>query len=358
MPNSKISSNNAFDLYQEIVAARSIDALKAISMRMPATTNDAIRSGIGTKEVVQRISRFNNAITLRLIALLESTEGIHLPEGAAYLALGSEGRGEQTLRTDQDSAIVFTDDFAPDKLCGVELFAARLVDALEEIGVPRCPGNIMASNPEWRHSLTEWKQLINQWITVPTPEHMLNFGIFQDVRPLHGDLSLGTELRNHIRTSVHKTVYFFPNMACHAVRFPSPLTLFGRIRTERSGENKGKIDIKKAGIFAITVGASLLALEAGIIGGTTWEKLELLGKHKIIRNARDLKNIEEAFICLVQLRLQWQLRKLLAGENPSNYVDPREMTDSERDQFRHALKGVTVFLQLFRNHYQLGSISI
>jgi CBS domain-containing protein len=357
MPSSEINTNNNFELYQEIVAAQSIDTLRAISVRMLDTADDAIRSGAGTKDVVQLISRFNNAITLRLIILLESTEGIRLPEGATYLALGSEGRGEQTLRTDQDSAIVYTDDFPPENLCNIERFATRLVDALEEIGVPRCPGNIMASNPQWRHSLTEWKQLLTRWITVPTSEHMLNFGIFQDIRPLHGNLSLGAELRDHIRYTVHNTSLFFPNMACHAARFPSPLAMFGRIRVERRGDIKGKIDIKKAGIFAITVGASLLALESGLIGGTTWDKLELLGKRKIF-NAGDLKAIEEAFTYLVKLRLKWQLRELSAGGKPTNYVDPRDMTDIERNEFRHALKGVNIFLYLFRNHYLLGHISM
>ncbi len=357
MPDGDICTPNHSGLYREIVTAPSIDALRTISVRMLDTANTAIRSGLGTKEVVLQISRLNNAITLRLINLLESNEGIHLPDGAVYLALGSEGRGEQTLRTDQDSAIVFRDDFPPEKLCIVERFAIRMVDALEEIGVPRCPGNIMASNPEWRRSVTEWKQLLNQWITVPTPEHMLNFGIFQDLRPIQSNLSLGTELRDYIRNSVHNTAFFFPNMACHAARFPTGLGMFGRIRVERRGDNKGKIDIKKAGIFAITVGVSLLALENGVNSGTTWDKLEILGKRNIFRDG-DLKTIESAFTSLVHLRLQWQLRELLAGGTPTNFVDPQAMTDRERDTFRRALKGVDTFLYLFRNHYRLNSISI
>ncbi|MFZ2950759.1 MAG: DUF294 nucleotidyltransferase-like domain-containing protein [Desulfuromonadaceae bacterium] len=357
MSSSEASNNIHSELHQEIAAAHSIDTLKAISVRILDITNAALRSGAGTKDVVQLISRLNNAITLRLIALLESNEGIRLPEGAAYLMLGSEGRGEQTLRTDQDSAIVYSDDFPPGNLCHVERFATRLVDALEEIGVPRCPGGIMASNPQWRHSLTEWKRLLTLWITAPTPEHMLNFGIFQDIRPLHGNLSLGTELREHIRNTVHDTAVFFPNMACHAARFPSPLTIFGRIRVEHRGDHKGTFDIKKAGIFAITVGTSLLALETGSIGGTTWDKLELLGKRKIF-NPGDLKAIEEAFTYLVKLRLKWQLRELSAGRKPTNHVDPRDMADRERNELLKALKGVTIFLYQFRNHYQLGSISV
>ena len=355
MPNRVISEEN-FYLHQEIEAARSIDELRELGVKMLGIVRFATHEHADIKSIVQLISRFNDAINLRLIALLESTEGIHLPEGAAYLVLGSEGRGEQTLRTDQDSAIVYVDDLPPEKLRDVERFAARLVDALEEIGVPRCPGNMMASNPEWRHSLTEWKQLLEQWITVPTPEHMLNFGMFQDLRPLHGDMALGTQLRDHIRAAVRLSPFFLPNMAGHVVRFPSPFTMLGRIRVEQSGEHKGKVDLKKAGIFAITAGASLLALEAGIIGGNTWEKLELLGKRRVLAGG-DLATIEEAYTFLVQLRLQLQLQSLAAGNTPTNYVDPLALSAREREQFRQALNGVSTFLWIFRDYYLLDYIS-
>ncbi len=346
-------------LAHEIDSASSIDALREIGLGMLDIVRIALDSGLDTKEIVQLISRFNGAITQRMIAILKFKEGISLPEEAAFLALGSEGRGEQTLRTDQDSAIVYADDISPEKLRAVERFAVRFVEVLETIGVPRCPGNIMASNPLWRHSLTEWKQLLKQWISAPTQEHMLNFGIFQDLRPLHGNQQLGAQLRDHISSSVHNTIYFFPNMACHAARFPSPLTLFGRIRVERSGQNKGEVDIKKAGIFAITVGSSLLALEIGHMGGNTWEKLELLGRSRLI-SPRDLETIKKAFSFLVKLRIQQQLRQLLelpSGVIPSNFVNPQAMTAGEREQFRQALKGVNTFLRIFRNHFKLDLIS-
>jgi CBS domain-containing protein len=260
------------------------------------------------------------------------------------------------LRTDQDSAIVYTDDLPREKLPEIERFATRLVEALEEIGVPRCPGNIMASAPHWRHSVTEWKDLLCNWITVPTPENMLNFGMFQDLRPLYGNEALGNQLRNHISSAVRRSGVFFPNMAGHVVRFPSPFTLFGRIRVEQSGVHKGKVDLKKAGLFAFTTGASLLALEVGIVGGTTWEKLELLKKRGIIEGG-DLENILESFTVMTQLRLHWQLRELSADRTPLNYVDPLALTEKERSQFRQALNGVNTFLWIFRKHYQLDYIS-
>ena len=118
-----------------------------------------------------------------------------------------------------------------------------------------------------------------------------------------------------------------------------------------------KIDIKKAGIFAITVGTSLLALDAGIIGGSTWEKLELLGKRGVL-SPGDVKTIEQAFTFLVRVRLQWQLRERAVKVKPSNYINPLAMTDNERDQFRQALKGVKTFLRIMDHRYHLNFISI
>jgi CBS domain-containing protein len=357
MPNRKTSINDPFDLHQEIVAARSIAALREINVRMLDMAGYAIRSHVGAKSVVQLISRFNDAITLRLITLLEISEGIHLPQGATFLVLGSEGRGEQTLRTDQDNAIVYNDELPAGELRNVEHFAVHLVDALEEIGVPRCPGNIMASNPRWCRSVSEWKRHINQWVAVPTPEHILNFGMFQDLRTLHGDETPAMQLRDHICTAVRCHGIFLPNMACHVVRFPAPFTIFGRIRVEQSGKHTGMVDLKKAGIFAITTGASLLALESGIIGGDTWKKLDLLGKLGFFSSG-DLEVIVKAFTFLVQLRLQQQLRELSIGSEPTNYVDPLIMTDTEHEELRLALKGVNTFLWIFRDHYLLDYISM
>jgi len=352
----KIQTNTPLYLHQEIEAAESVDRLRALGFRMLDMVRFASRSGADTKSLVQLISQFNDAITLRLIELLDRDEGLRLPAGAAYLALGSEGRGEQTLRTDQDSAIVYRDDLPSENLGEIERFSVRLVDSLEAIGVPRCPGDTMASNPAWRHSLSDWQRKIEKWVSVPTPQHMVDFGMFQDLRVLHGDETLGTILRDHIRTVVRHNTFFLPNMARHVVRFPPPLGWFGRIKTERSGEHRGKVDIKKAGIFAITVGSSLLALEAGIVGGTTWDKLELLGKHHLIAPG-DLETVEESFTYLVQLRLSRQLRELTAGNKLSNHVDPLLMTEKERSRFCTALKGAGTFLRILRDHYQLDLTS-
>ena len=132
--------------------------------------------------------------------------------------------------------------------------------------------------------------------------------------------------------------------------------MFNRFKVERSGEHRGKIDLKKGGIFVLTAGVSLLALEAGIVDGTTWDKLELLDKRGILTGS-DLATVEESFNHLVRLRLQRQLRALAAGNKPTNHVDPLVMNDKERDQLRSAFKGVTTLLNIIRDHFQINLIT-
>jgi len=260
------------------------------------------------------------------------------------------------LRTDQDSAIVYADDLPPAQLAEIERFSVRLVDALEQIGVPRCPGDTMASNPQWRRSLSGWKELLEQWVTVPKSEHMVNFGMFQDFRTVWGEPRFEAELHAHLLNTLQHFALFFPYMARHIARFPPPVGMFGHIRVERRGEHRGEVDLKKAGIFAVTEGASLLALENGAVGGSTWDKLDLLRQRRILP-AGDVEIVYQAYTNLVQMRLQRQLKALEAGKPPSNYLNPLAIPDVERDQLRLALKGVATFQRILRDRYKIDFIA-
>jgi CBS domain-containing protein len=294
-------------------------------------------------------------MTRRLIHILDISEDIRLPAGAAYLVLGSEGREEQTLRTDQDSAIVYRDDFPPDKLAEVQRFSDRIVSVLECVGVPLCPGNMMASNPDWCHSLKEWKQLTERWMTVPGPDNTVFVGVFQDLRVLHGDIALEEELRTHLCECSHINTIFFPNMARTIAGFEAPLGMFGRLLVEKKGPQIGKLDLKKGGLFALTRGISLLALEAGIVGGTTWDKIDRL-KHMNFVSADDLEKTRESFTFLMKIRLEKQILNITSGEEPSNLVDPLLLTQKERERLRKAFMGAKAMIALLRTRYQLDLV--
>ncbi|WP_305042364.1 putative nucleotidyltransferase substrate binding domain-containing protein [Geoalkalibacter sp.] len=343
-------------LTREIEFAKTIPQLRAINEQITETISRASRAIADTPSLVKLISHFNDAFTLRIIALLESEEGIVLPPGAAYLALGSEGRGEQTLRTDQDSAVVYADDLDATALGSLERFTHRLVDALEEVGVPRCPGNTLASNPEWRRSLSAWKERLSLWLSVPKPEHLVNFSMFQDFRTLCGTDSLERELHEHVQSCIKRNALYLPYMARHVEGFRARVGMFGRILVERRGEGRGKVDIKKNGIFALTQGISLLALEQGVHSGTTWDKIEQLHRQGIL-SPDDVETLEESFSYLMRLRISMQLHALAAGTKPTNYIDPLLLTNKERERLRAALKGVNSLMKILRIRYKLDSIA-
>lgn len=342
-------------LSQEIETCENFEQLRAIGRRMTEMLEYAINTGADTHSLISLIAHFNDTLTMRVIALMDQLEGIRLPEGCAFLMLGSEGRGEQTLRTDQDSALVYADDMPLEQIPAMERFASRLVDALEYLGVPRCPGNTMAINPQWCHSLSDWKTILTQWINTPSPDNMVNFGMFQDMRAIYGDLSLQQALREHIIGITHQTALFFPYMARNIVRFKPPLGLFGQIKTDSDGEHKGTFDLKKGGVFTLTLGVSLVALERGIMGGNTWEKIERLRQQGSFATS-DLDAVEDAFSFLLHLRLRSQFKALKEGSKPNNRIDPQLLSERERDLLKQAFKGVNQIIHMLKGHFQLDMI--
>ena len=343
-------------LVQEIESADSMEQLRLIGQKMIGMLRYAVKTNADAQSLIQLIAHFNDAFTKRLILILELRQGIRLPAGAAYLALGSEGRQEQTLRTDQDSAIVYSDQFGAQQRDEVRRFADRVVAALESVGIPLCPGNMMASNPEWCHSISEWKELTERWLTDSGGDATVRFGVFQDLRVLHGDQGYQAELRSHICDCAKRHELFFPSMARNIVRFKTPVGLFGRFLVEKKGAQRGKIDLKKGGLFALTRGVGLIAMEAGIMGGTTWEKLERLHHINLISD-HDLETISDAFTFLIRMRLEKQLIAIASGSEPSDHVNPLVLKDRERDQLRAAFRGVETLLHILKSRYHLDLIA-
>lgn len=352
----RIQTSSPLYLVQEIESAKDMDQLRSIGQKMTGMLRFAIKTNADAQSLIQLIAHFNDAFTQRLIFILDHQHNVRLPPGAAYLALGSEGRQEQTLRTDQDSAIVYPDNLPSDQLAEVRKFAELIASSLESLGVPLCPGNMMASNPDWCHSLSEWKQLVEQWISRPDADATVHFGVFQDLRVLHGDISFETELRSHICDCTRHNSIFFPSMARNIVRFKPPLGMFSRLLVEKKGEHRGKLDLKKGGLFALTRGISLIALEAGIMGGTTWDKLQRLHHLQLVSD-HDLETMQDSFTFLIMMRLKKQLIALSSGKEPDNFVDPLVLNERDRDQLRAALRGVDTLLHILKSRYKLDQIA-
>jgi CBS domain-containing protein len=340
---------------RDIDEAQSTEDLRKINGRTVDIVSYACRSGAGTGDLVRLISHFYDRITQRVIELLLREEHVGAAPRFAFLALGSEGRREQTLKTDQDNAIVYADDLDQRALAGLEAFSARLIETLVHIGVPPCPGGTMANNPKWRRSVSEWSRLVESWISSPQPENMVNFGMFCDLRTIYGPPEYERELKEVIRRTVGRNDLFLAYMARNILRFPPPLGLFGRLKTERAGPHKGKIDLKKAGIFALTEGVTLVALRSGITDGSTREKIQALKESETMA-ARDLEAIQRAFESLFYLRLRHQLEQSKTGVTPDNCILPSSLSTANLSRLKEALGTVQSFQRHLREEYELDRI--
>ncbi|WP_291995322.1 DUF294 nucleotidyltransferase-like domain-containing protein [Candidatus Accumulibacter sp. ACC003] len=348
----RLQSHSPQQLVLDIENTASIDEVKAVYTRIQGLVLHLSGSGTNTRDMVRMIAHLNDQILLRLIALLRADRFPDLPARFAFVVLGSEGRGEQTLLTDQDNAIVYGDELSTAEVEQIEEFSQVLVDSLITIGIPPCPGGIMAKNKEWRRSIGKWHDQLERWLQTPTPKHVLSCGTFVDIRTIYGDDSFEQELKTQLYKYVQRDKLFLMRMVESTLRFAPPLGWFGKVKGERSGEHSGMLEIKKAGIFAISEGVKALAIQAGKLEGSTHQRLEALVKDKVV-NQKMADNVAETFDFLVLMRLRGQVEALREGRKPDNYIPLARLNMMELGRLQIALKGVEKFQEFIKGHFSL-----
>ncbi len=342
-------------LLQAVDEAESIETLKKIHHDSDELVIFLSRNGVRTKELVRMISLLNDQIAAKLISILRQGRFKEMGEKSAFLVLGSEGRREQTLKTDQDNAMIIADDATPEQIEDIEAFSNILIDALIEIGVPECPGGIMAKNEFWRRSLRDWKRAIDGWVRTPSNQNILNFSMFSDMRILCGDETLAQELHAYIIEVAKENSFFLAKMAQNVCRFHPPLGFFGQIKTEPSGPHLGTFDLKKAGIFSLTEGIKVLALSIGVLGGSTHERLAILREKKVLTEEQ-ANDIEASFNLLTFLRLRGQVESAAEGREITNYIAPGSLDRVEKGRLKLALEVVKSFHGILSQHFQLDML--
>lgn len=348
----RLQAHSPHQLVLDIERAGSLEDLKLLHARIQALVLHLSGTGLGIRDLIRLIAHLNDQIVLRLIALLRAQGFDDLPTGFAFLVLGSEGRSEQTLATDQDNAIVYGDHLTADEIRRVEEFSVALIDGLIAIGVPPCPGGIMAKNREWRRSLGEWRTRINQWMMTPNPENILACSTFIDLRTIYGDPGFEKALKQQVYNLSASNNLFLMRLVENGLRFAPPLGWFGKIKGENGGEHSGQLEIKKAGIFAITDGIKALAIEGQLLDGSSSQRLDALrGKGTV--PALEAENLQESFEFLVQMRLRCQVDALRAGRAPDNYIALDQLNAMEQGRLKIALSGVAKFQDFIRHHFGL-----
>ena len=347
-------SKNAVLLIKEIDKAKTVEDLKYLYGLVKEQTLDLVFQGTDPERLGEYISEINDRFMKRAVYVAMNRLGEEPLVPFSIMVLGSEGRREQSLRTDQDNALIYQDypllDFDPKKY--FERFSKVYIDTLLEIGFPPCPGNVMISNPFWRRSAKEWQSAVKDWIEKPKEENILNVAIFFDFRNVFGDQSLTEDLWSFILQTLKENPGFLPFLAVDAVRFKPPIGFFGDFVVEKTGEHKGEIEIKKGGIFPITQGIRALALEMGIGKRNTFERIEEL-KRLGVFSEEHAKDLKEAYRFLLSLRFKFQAQKIKEGKEPDNYINPNRLSRAEKNTLKDVFKIIKEFQEFLYEMYNL-----
>ena len=324
--------------------AQNLEELQLAAADIRSMAHNMMAQGVAAEQLTQFISTFNDLLTARVVELeCASLSATSLAERLCWMALGSEGRFEQTLNTDQDNALIFevpegmTTDQVREQLLSV---AQRINDTLAACGFPLCRGKVMASNPQWCLSLEEWKRTFSNWIVNGTPEALLHASIFFDFRALYGAHTLAEELRLWLTRVASDNARFLHQMAENAMSIRPPL---GVVRDFVVGKEH-TLDLKLNGITPFVDAARIFSLAAGVTHTSTIQRLRASAVRLKIHPS-EIEAWIDAFLFIQVLRMRHHDEAKAQGLNDDaldNRIDPERLHELDRrilkEAFRQARK--------------------
>ncbi len=337
-------------IIKEIKSASKFDQLENIHGRLPEMLLDSIKNGVNTENLTKLITAFSDAILDKIIRFAIDEIG-EPPCKFAFMIMGSEGREEQTLKTDQDNAIVFED--IDEKFLQktaqpyFNALANLICTMLDKAGFDFCEGKIMAMNPKWCQPLSVWKKYFFKWIHTANPEDLLNSSIFFDFKGVWGDIELTDELSSYLYKSLDGWAGFLRHLTTNALRFKPPIGFFRNFVVESKGEHKDSFDLKKA-MLPITDCSRIFALKHGIKETNTLYRLfRLYTKH--ILSTEEYNDITQSYNYLMNLRLVKQVTAIVdEDEPPDNYINPKNLSRIDQTMLKEIFKRIGNFQQKAR----------
>jgi CBS domain-containing protein len=334
-------------------AAQDVDALVPIATDVRALAHSLLAQGASSEHVSRIVTALNDRLTSRVIE--QEIAGARLPQVEwCWLALGSEGRGEQTFVTDQDNAIVFADGTGAAERIRAELLplAGRINQSLARLGFPLCKGGIMAGNARCCLSLSEWQGRFDRWIDQGDPQALLYAAIFFDFRPLWGEATLAQRLRDWLAPVARANSRFRRQLAQQALVNAPPLGTLGDIKVGRHDGRSGVVDLKLSGSTPFVDAARLLALASGAPATGTAQRLAQSAE-PLRLDSRECDAWQEGFWFLQLLRLKHQHGQLEAGHPADNLLDPQQLNELDRRILKESFLLARKLQTWLRLEYQL-----
>ncbi len=327
-----------------IERAQTEDELKDAAQRLNSLIKALVSHGVKVRFIMDLLAAMNGRVMAKLFDLIIPED---MQPHVCLVVMGSEGRGEQIIKTDQDNALIYRDGLSwPEREQTLQRFSQRLI----EFGFPPCPGDIMVSNPQWVNSLGDWTQKLGDWASTSEGEAQMKLAIAVDAKPVAGNPALFKAGRNWFLRHLRNNDVFFSHFARAALEFDTPLTFFGSLR------DKAQLDIKKGGIFPIVHGIRAMALEYRILATNTFSRIEALIELGQLQSEAG-SELGEALGLFVQLRLRQQMRRMESSEDNQdptpNLLELSLLNKMERDLLRDALHIVKGFKKSLAQRYHL-----
>lgn len=344
--NKLLSSlgQSPFMFIQSVKLARSVGELKQRWQKVPELVYQLLNRGVKSEIVNQVITTVADTIAINVIEGVIEEMGPP-PAKFVFMVLGSEGRQEQTLRTDQDNAIIYEDKANEQRELVREYFlafAATVSERLDYIGFSFCEGGFMAKNSKWTHSLSHWKRNYNNWLQESDPEAVLKIATFFDCRFLYGEQAIMNELKAYLHAELASPKYIFlHHMAQNALQYEPPLTFFNAIKTFSKG-NQQVFNLKKT-MTPIVDLVRAYALRNRIFLTNTGERLEALAKVGVFTE-KERQELLQAYYYLMGMRLKKQAIQIIDDRmEPDNLLDPKTLTKVEQVTLKEIFKVIGDF---------------
>jgi CBS domain-containing protein len=356
--------NNPVALIKEIQQASTLTQVIHIRKNMDRTLRTLMERGSSAKEICELITLFNDQLTQKIIRLSEE-EMIREKAGPppvpyTWVAFGSEGRGEQTLTTDQDNAIFF-EDVRSDRLKQTQQYflrlAEKIVSGLEQCGFARCTGNIMASNPDLCQPLGVWKEKYKKWIydREITSQELIIASIFFDLRPIFGPEQFVLAIKETIAEYLEQSKNFIPMLALTTLEHKTPISFFNRLVVEKSGEYKNKLNIKLHGLIPLVDSLRTLSLSQKILKTSTLERIEGLVEKGVLPDTAG-QDLREAFNLMMLLRIHHHVDLMNQGKDPDNYINPAKISSIHRTMLKTSFKAIDQVQKMIEVRFGLSAL--
>ncbi|MFA0962419.1 DUF294 nucleotidyltransferase-like domain-containing protein [Roseivirga sp. BDSF3-8] len=351
--------SNPAVILREIEKSSGVEALPALRNRAEELLSYYLQQEVNIAFVAGVISEINDAIIRKALQHAEGVlEKANIPSpGLRYcwLSLGSEGREEQLLRTDQDNALVYEDPPAGKEEIASAYFlqlASETNNVLIDCGFAECPSDMMARNQRWCQPLRQWKDYFGDWIRTPDEKSLMLATIFFDFRPVYGDYRLADSLTDFIYHQIRRDKLFLNYLAANAMQNPPPLGFFRNLLVERSGEHKDSFDIKLRAMMPLVDAARVLILSHEVNGiNNTFRRYEKLAELEP-KNADLFREAAIAYEIMMRLRA----RTGLNHSNSGRYIPIHELSKIARQTLRHGFRPIADVQEVLRVRFQLDML--